>query len=178
MEKKQIRASTKRRYALVAKAVNSRLGKMPVMMVYLEVAKELGLSEETVRRIMWEKKKRHKCEIWTTKKGFYDYLCSVFSEGPDSTDTPEDAGSQKIAADGYIPKIINSRSGRGGCWCCLLLSFANSVGEEAVDGLLLLGEEREVVVHHILIATASGTRLCIARSERMDLGCRLINQRQ
>lgn len=63
MEKKQIRASTKRRYALVAKAVNARLGKMPVMMVYLEVAKELGLSEETVRRIMWEKKKRHKCEI-------------------------------------------------------------------------------------------------------------------
>ena len=58
MEKKQIRESTKRRYALVAKAVSARLGKMPVMMVYLEVAKELGLSEETIRRIMWEKKKK------------------------------------------------------------------------------------------------------------------------
>jgi len=63
MEEKQIRASTKRRYALVVKAVRERLGKMPVMMVYLEVAQEMGLAEETVRRIMWKKKKQHKCEI-------------------------------------------------------------------------------------------------------------------
>ena len=50
-------------------------------------------------------------------------FAAFFSEGPDSTDIPENAESQKIAADGYIPKIINSRSGRGGCWvtyCCRL----------------------------------------------------------
>ena len=63
MEEKQIRASTKRRYALVVKAVRERLGKMPVMLVYLEVAQEMGLAEETVRRFMWKKKKQHKCEI-------------------------------------------------------------------------------------------------------------------
>ena len=63
MEEKQIRASTKRRYALVAKAVRERLGKMPVMMVYLEVAQEMGLAEETVRRIIWKKKNANLYEI-------------------------------------------------------------------------------------------------------------------
>jgi predicted transcriptional regulator len=27
---------------------------MPVMMVYASVAKEMGIAEETVRRVMWE----------------------------------------------------------------------------------------------------------------------------
>lgn len=86
MEEKQIRASTKRRYALVVKAVRERLGKMPVMMVYLEVAQEMGLAEETVRRIMWKKKKQHKCEIHQQKRGFMCIFALAFGKQVAMTD--------------------------------------------------------------------------------------------
>lgn len=58
MEKKKTRRSTtSRRYKRIERAVYLRLGKMPAMKIYAEVAVEMDISEETVRRVMWELKK-------------------------------------------------------------------------------------------------------------------------
>ena len=43
--------TTKKRYMLVRKEVYNRLGKMPIMMAYTEVAQQMGLSEETVEKL-------------------------------------------------------------------------------------------------------------------------------
>ena len=56
-KKKKRRRSTERRYRSIERAVHLRLGPMPVMMVYATVAEELGVAEETVRRVMWERRK-------------------------------------------------------------------------------------------------------------------------
>jgi hypothetical protein len=53
-KKKKRRGTTERRYRSIERAVHLRLGTMPVMMVYASVAKEMGIAEETVRRVMWE----------------------------------------------------------------------------------------------------------------------------
>ncbi|MBO5816864.1 MAG: hypothetical protein J6R26_02820 [Paludibacteraceae bacterium] len=56
-KKKKRRSSTERRYRSIERAVHLRLGTMPVMMVYATVAEELGVAEETVRRVMWERRR-------------------------------------------------------------------------------------------------------------------------
>ena len=72
--KKQIvLPSTVERYKLIRQAVNQRLGTMPVMMAYTYVAKEFGLTEETVRKII---RKINKWDIVPTKTWFYYYLCT------------------------------------------------------------------------------------------------------
>ena len=56
-KKKKRRRTTERRYRSIERAVHLRLGTMPVMMVYATVAEEIGVAEETVRRVMWERRK-------------------------------------------------------------------------------------------------------------------------
>ncbi len=53
-----MRESTRKRYQLITNSVMQKLGRMSVMMAYAEVAKETGLTEEAVRRIVWVMKKR------------------------------------------------------------------------------------------------------------------------
>ena len=66
MEKKQIiLPSTVQRYRIIQQAVKQRLGTMPVMMVYAQVAQEFGMTEETVRKII--RKIKH-WDIVPTKK--------------------------------------------------------------------------------------------------------------
>ena len=57
--------STIRRYKIIRKEVYKRLGKMPTMMAYAEVAQEIGLTEETVRKII---RKINKWYMVPTKK--------------------------------------------------------------------------------------------------------------
>ena len=57
--------STIRRYKIIRKEVYKRLGKMPTMMAYAEVAQEMGLTEETVRKII---RKINKWDMIPTKK--------------------------------------------------------------------------------------------------------------
>jgi DNA-directed RNA polymerase specialized sigma subunit len=57
--------STIRRYQIVRKEVYKRLGKMPTMVAYSEVAKEMGMTEETVRKII---RKINKWDMVPTKK--------------------------------------------------------------------------------------------------------------
>ena len=57
--------STIRRYKIIRKEVYKRLGKMPTMMAYAEVAQEMGLTEETVRKII---RKINKWDMVPTKK--------------------------------------------------------------------------------------------------------------
>ena len=54
----KMRESTRHRYQLITNSVMQKLGRMSVMMAYAEVAKETGLTEEAVRRIVWVMKKR------------------------------------------------------------------------------------------------------------------------
>jgi hypothetical protein len=54
----KMRESTRKRYQLITNSVMQKLGRMSVMMAYAEVAKETGLTEEAVRRIVWVMKKR------------------------------------------------------------------------------------------------------------------------
>ena len=57
--------STIRRYKIIRKEVYKRLRKMPTMMAYAEVAQEIGLTEETVRKII---RKINKWDMVPTKK--------------------------------------------------------------------------------------------------------------
>lgn len=57
--------STIRRYQIIRKEVYKRLGKMPTMVAYSEVAKEMGMTEETVRKII---RKINKWDMVPTKK--------------------------------------------------------------------------------------------------------------
>lgn len=57
--------STTRRYRIIRKEVFKRLGKMPTMMAYAEVGMEMGLTEETVRKIV---RKINKWDMVPTKK--------------------------------------------------------------------------------------------------------------
>ena len=57
--------STIRRYKIIRKEVYKRLGKMSTMMAYADVAQEMGLTEETVRKII---RKINKWDMVPTKK--------------------------------------------------------------------------------------------------------------
>ena len=57
--------STIRRYKIIRKEVYKRLGKMSTMMAYADVAQDMGLTEETVRKII---RKINKWDMVPTKK--------------------------------------------------------------------------------------------------------------
>ena len=57
--------STMRRYKIIRKEVYKRLGKMSTMMAYADVAQDMGLTEETVRKII---RKINKWDMVPTKK--------------------------------------------------------------------------------------------------------------
>ena len=65
--------STIDRYQIVRREVYKRLGKMPTMEAYADVAKEMRTTEETVRKI-------NKWDMVPTKSGFLWYLCSAIRD--------------------------------------------------------------------------------------------------
>jgi pantoate kinase len=63
-EGKDMLKSTIDRYQIVRREVYKRLGKMPTMEAYADVAREMGMTEETVRKIV---RKINKWDMVPTK---------------------------------------------------------------------------------------------------------------